>query len=91
MVQQDRRGYARGRGDFSDLARAAEAIMKPLPQSGTAPRQYVNKLISLLSVGIGGATAGLPGAVAGVAAPAVGWRVLMSRPVQAYLGNQALA
>lgn len=91
VVQQDRRGYARGRGDFSELARAAEGVMKPLPQSGTAPRQYINHLISLLSAGIGGATAGLPGVAAGIAAPAAAGRLLMSRPVQGYLGNQVLA
>ncbi|OSI68882.1 hypothetical protein [Bradyrhizobium canariense] len=90
VVQQDRRGYARGRGDFSDLARAAEAIMKPLPQSGTAPRQYINHLISLLSAGIGGATAGLPGVAAGIAAPAAAGRLLMAPWVQGYLGNQVL-
>jgi hypothetical protein len=43
------------------------------------------------SVAAVGATAGLPGAMAGIAAPAVAGRVLMSRPVQAYLGNQLLA
>lgn len=94
VVQQDRRGYARGNGDFSELARAADAIMKPLPQSGTAPRQYVQHLMSavpaVVSAGIGGATAGLPGMVAGAAAPGLTSRILMSRPVQSYLGNQAL-
>ena len=91
VVQQDRRGYARGHGDFSDLARAAEAIMKPLPQSGTAPRQFFQRLASGIGAVLGGATAGLPGAAAGFAAPAAAGRLLMSRPVQAYLGNQALA
>lgn len=90
VVQQDRRGYARGRGDFSDLARAAEAIMKPLPQSGTAPRQYINHLISLLSAGIGGAAAGLPGVAAGIAAPAAAGRLLMAPWTQRYLSNRVL-
>jgi len=89
-VTQNRRAYARGQGDFVDLARSGEAVMKPLPNSGTAPRQNVQNIISLLGSVAGGATAGLPGAVAGIAAPAVAGRVLMSRPVQAYLGNQVL-
>ena len=38
VTKHGRRNYARGTGDFADLARAGEATMKPLPQSGTAPR-----------------------------------------------------
>ena len=34
----DRSRYARGQSDMSDLAHAGEAILKPLPQSGTGPR-----------------------------------------------------
>lgn len=89
-VLQGRRAYARGQGDFADLARSGEAILKPLPNSGTAPRQYMQHLMSIVGGAAGGATGGLPGAMAGIAAPAVAGRVLMSRPVQAYLGNQVL-
>jgi hypothetical protein len=89
-VTQNRRDYARGQGDFADLARSGEAVMKPLPNSGTAPRQNIQNIMSILGSVAGGARAGLPGAVAGIAAPAVAGRVLMSRPVQAYLGNQLL-
>ena len=89
-VGQNRRAYARGQGDFADLARSGEAVMKPLPQSGTAPRQNIQNIMSILGSVAGGATAGIPGAIAGIAAPAVAGRVLMSRPVQAYLGNQVL-
>jgi len=98
VVQQNRRGYARGQGDYADLARAGDALLKPLPQTGTAPRQNIQNLITTLSAIIGGA-AGSPagplgaglGAAAAVAAPATAGRVIMSRPVQAYLGNQLLA
>jgi hypothetical protein len=89
-VTQNRRAYARGQGDFADLARSGEAVMKPLPQSGTAPRQNIQNIMSIIGSVAGGATAGLPGALAGIAAPAVAGRVLMSRPVQAYLGNQVV-
>lgn len=90
-VGQNRRAYARGHGDFADLARAGEGIMRPLPNSGTAPRQWMQHALSVLGGVLGGTTAGLPGAVAGLAAPGVAGRVLMSRPVQGYLGNQLLA
>lgn len=90
VVQQNRRAYARGRGDFADLARAGEAVMRPLPNSGTAPRQNMQHALSLLGGAAGGAAGGFPGAAAGILAPAAGGRLLMSRPVQAYLGNQAL-
>lgn len=88
VVQQNRRSYARGRGDFADLARSGEALLKPLPNSGTAPRQNLQHVLTILGGTAGGAAGGFPGIAAGIAAPAAGGRVLMSRPVQAYLGNQ---
>lgn len=90
VVQQNRRSYARGQGDFADLARSGEALLKPLPQSGTAPRQNMQHVLSLLGGTVGGAAGGFPGAAAGIVAPAMAGRALMSRPVQAYLGNQTL-
>lgn len=71
----NRGAYARGEGDFSELARAGSGIMAPLPNSGTAQR---NALISILNA----ATLG--------AVPAVAGRTVMSRPVQSYLGNQLI-
>lgn len=97
-VNQSRRGYARGQGDFADLARAGEAIMKPLPNSGTPGRTAVRALgtsiPTLLGAG-GGATVGGPfgaiaGSVAGAALPKVAGAVMMSRPGQRFLGNQAM-
>lgn len=92
-----RRNYARGQGDFADLARSGEAIMKPLPNSGTSPREYMRHALSTIGSVIGG-TAGsaagpagtVGGAVAGLAAPGVLGRALMSGPAQRYLGNQVL-
>jgi hypothetical protein len=96
--KQGRRNYARGNGDFTDLARAGEAVLKPLPQSGTAPRLAARGLPNLLGAAVGaggGAQQGggwegaLLGAGAGFAVPYVAGRALMSGPMQSYLGNQA--
>ncbi len=38
VAGQNRGQYARGHGDLAEIARAGEAILRPLPQSGTAPR-----------------------------------------------------
>jgi hypothetical protein len=97
VVQQNRRAYGRGRGDFADLARAGEALLKPLPQSGTSPRHNVTHMLNTIGaiVGGGAGAAGGPagaaaGALAGLAAPAVAGRAILSRPVQAWLSNQLL-
>lgn len=90
VTKQGRRNYARGQGDFADLARAGEGVMKPLPNSGTAARTAVRNVgIPSASAGVGGLVAGLPGAIAGAAIPYAAGRALLSAPVRAYLGNQA--
>ena len=90
--------YARGEGDFDDLARSGEAVLRPLPDSGTSTRLNARTLGGL--TGAGGAGAGalaggpggaVAGALMGMFAPAVAGRALMSRPVQAYLANQLLS
>lgn len=95
-VSQDKRGYVRGRSDFSELAHAGQAVLTPLPQSGTAPRlraMGVTHGISSLAGGLaGGSFAGGPGAMAGMVAgaaipPALG-RFVASRAGQRYLTNQ---
>jgi hypothetical protein len=73
---ENRGAYARGEGQFSELARAGSAIMKEMPQSGTAPRSM---LYNLANIGTAGA---LPAALG---------RGLMSGPVQGYLANQVAA
>lgn len=97
VQKQGRRSYARGQGDFAELARAGEATMKPLPQSGTAPRTAVRNagqsLTAILGamLGSGGGPAGIAaGGVAGAALPSVIGKAIMSRPGRAYLGNQLL-
>jgi len=91
MVNQSRRGYARGTGDLSRLAKAGENVMKPLPQSGTAPRAYMMSLpASVCAIG-GGVMTGNPlllgGGLLGALGPPIGGRALMSRPVQNFFAN----
>lgn len=97
VAQQNKRGYTRGRGDFNELARAGASVLKPLPQSGTAPRQNVMNLMQMIGGALGGGAGSIggpgtaiAGAMAGIAAPAALGRALLSRPVQRYLSNQAL-
>ena len=93
-VNQNRRAYARGQGDFAELARSGEALMKPLPQSGTPPRLGA---MGGFGAGVGatlGSTFGLVGTAlggaAGYATPGLIGQALLSRPMQAYMGNQAV-
>lgn len=95
---QGRRAYARGRGDFADLARSGVAVMSPLPNSGTPGRIAAQNLGASISSLLGGgagfaASGGNPvvaalGAVAGAAAPRLIGRAATSGAGRAYLGNQ---
>lgn len=88
---QNRGQYARGQGDFAQLARAGSGVMAPLPNSGTGQRAAINAAIMALGGGIGHITTGGLGTLAAAAAaPAAAGRALMSRPVQAYLANQLM-
>lgn len=82
-------GFARGASDFTKLAKAGQAIMTPLPNSGTAQRMAAQGIAAAIMGGGGGAVAGPFGLAAGLAGPALAGRALMSKPVQAYLANQA--
>jgi hypothetical protein len=88
---QGRRNYARGKGDYADLARAGESVLKPLPDSGTASRAAAIGKQMVLGAGLAsGDPMTILKAVGAAVAPTIGGRVLMTSPVQAYLGNQAL-
>lgn len=94
VVNQDRRAYARGQGDYADLARSGAGVLTTPPNSGTPARTYMQNLLPTLLSGsaLGGVAAGGPGAAVGAAAalsPILLSRLMMSRPVQAYLANQA--
>jgi hypothetical protein len=98
VQKQGGRNYARGDGDFAKLARAGEAAMKPLPNSGTAGRLNAQNmgagLLSLLGSAVGASGGGAQGAILGgllgMGAPYAAGRALMSRPVQSYLANQLM-
>lgn len=79
LVSQSRRQYARGQGDFADLARAGESVLKPPPTSGTSERAFLHALA-------GGALH--PMTWASLLAPGASGRALMSGPAQAYLKNE---
>lgn len=101
VIKQGRRAYARGQGDFADLARSGSMLLSPLPDSGTAGRLKAQNLAAIgpmlfgaMAGGGAGAyqsgdmTGALAGAAAGAMAPRLAGRALMSRPVQSYLSNQ---
>ena len=95
VATENRGAYARGEGPFSELARAGSGVMASMPQSGTAPRAAMHAIASLIGGGLG--TVGAPGVGTGIGAatgavlgPALAGRALMSRPAQAYLGNQLM-
>jgi hypothetical protein len=98
---KSRRGaqYAAQSGDLDALAQAAARVMKPLPNSGTAARTFMQNIgIPAGSGGTGATIGGLVGgplgasigAVVGAASPAMTARLATSRLGQAYLGNRAL-
>lgn len=99
VTKQGRRNYARGDGDFAELSRSGEALMKALPNSGTAGRIRAQNLGAGLMSTIGGVTGGaaggvpggIVGALAGAAIPKIAGKALMNPVVQALLGNQAAA
>jgi hypothetical protein len=90
--QRGARDYARGRGDFAELARAGNFVLTPLPNSGTAQREMAHAITAAAGGAVGLLAGGAPEAsaalVAGAAAPAVAGRALMSPLAQGYLANQ---
>lgn len=87
--------YATQANDLDTFARAGAQVLKPLPQSGTAPRTFMQNVFNLPNVlaaggGAAGSAFGPVGTAIGAAAPFALARGALSRPGQAYLGNQAL-
>lgn len=82
-------GFATGGSEFTKLAKAGQALMTPLPNSGTPQRLAAQGIAAAIMGGVGGAGAGPAGLALGLAGPALAGKALMSRPVQSYLANQA--
>lgn len=88
----------RGRTGPAQLANAGEQVMERLPDSGTAQRSELLKIMSgenATKIGaglaVGGSGMGMVDAATGGATLATGAglsRLLMSRPIQAYLSNR---
>lgn len=95
IVMQGQRAYTRGDSDLGRLANAGIATMTPLPNSGTPGRTWAMNLPgAAMSLAAGGAatSTGSPLLTGfGLAAGPAAGRAIMSRPAQAYLGNQVLA
>jgi len=90
VATHGRRNYARGDGDFPELARAGVGTMTPLPQSGTSPRAHAAGMLHAGAGLAGYGAAGPLGAAAALVGPPLAARAIMSPSVQAYLGNQLL-
>lgn len=97
VVQQGRAAYAQGRrGDLGELSRAAEGVIKALPTSGTAENIRALGVPMLgwtgagagLGAALGGPVGAAVGSGAGTAIPGLLGAIRMSRPAQAWLGNQ---
>jgi hypothetical protein len=95
VSKHGRRNYARGQGPYAELARAGAATMQEMPNSGTASRAAARFLPNVVGGVLGGQLnsdgdfgSWAQGAAAGAAAPYLLGRGMMSRPGQAYLGNQ---
>lgn len=56
-ANRNRTDYAKGRGDFAQLAQASNLLMTTLPQSGTAPRLMAQMPAKMIGGAIGGAGA----------------------------------
>jgi hypothetical protein len=87
--------FAAQTDDLDKLSKAASMVLKPPPNSGTAARLGWQQLFGLPGVlagggGLLGSAFGPAGTVIGAAAPFAAARAALSRPGQAYLGNQAL-
>jgi hypothetical protein len=94
---EGRRAFVRGVDDISKLARNAQAILTKTKSSGTAENTNILKWLGAESPIIAAIGAESPNmlhtllaAAAGLTVPSVGANLLMSRPVQKYLANQAL-
>lgn len=97
-IRQNKRAFARGRNDFTDLADAGVSKMTPLPDSGTPGRLSAKTILpagmvtgALVGNSMAPGIGWLPGAVVGGVAPWALGKAALSGPGRAYLSNGALA
>lgn len=81
-INGDRGAYSRGEGDLNDLARVGQAFLKPMSDSNTAQRNYIQGLMTGVLPGGAGGTALLAGADPMTAAAAAGATMAGPRLVQ---------
>lgn len=91
----DPTGYARGRGQLNELARIGSFLADKVPDSGTAPRQFIQNLFTGGGVMGGAAAGGVPGAAAGLVAslatPAAAYGALNNPVTRWWMTNQLAA
>jgi hypothetical protein len=92
----DQSGFARGRGEYNDLARVGDLLTQKIPNSGTPERTFMQKIISnpLAAIGTGLASStvvGTPYVLGGVAAPYGLQKLINSRAGSKYILNQKYA
>lgn len=99
VKKQNKRDYSTGRSELGQLARAGEAVLKPLRSSGTAERTFAQGIVSTpsaIGTGVGGVLSSgdpwmmLAGALAPPLIKAATARGLMSGPAQRYFANQRI-
>lgn len=95
VKSQSENAYVFDEGDLTNLTRAGESVMKPIPNSGTPERTAAENIVRGITNAAGSLVTGKPAsAAAGLAAslaPGASGQVLMSPWMQWYLSNQATA
>lgn len=99
VANRNARSYVQGQGDFADLARSGEAVMKPLPNSASAARIAARTFFAtpaaiggaLLGQHAGGDMGAIMGGAAAAAIPHLAGKAMLSPLGRKYLSNQLLS
>lgn len=97
----DKSGFARGRGEYNDLARVGDLLTQKIPNSGTPERTFMQRLVTdpvgaltgpaaLTAAGLT-ATASVPAAAIGLATPYTLQKFINSPAGSKYILNQKYA
>jgi hypothetical protein len=98
----DPTGFARGRGEYNDLARVGDLLAEKIPNSGTPERTFMQRILSdaggtlvnpAVAYGAAGltATVNAPLAIAGLATPKYVQKFINSPAGAKYILNQKYA